>query len=301
MITGSIVALITPMKADTGEVDWPALERLIEWHIAEGTQAIGAVGTTGEAPTLGWEEHIEVIRYCVHVVAGRIPVIAGTGANSTAEAVELTAAAKRCGADAALLVAPYYNRPTQEGMYRHFRAVAEAVDIPQILYNVPARTASDLLPETVERLARLPNVVGIKEASGNLDRVRELLGRVGPDFAVYSGDDATACELMLLGGRGNISVTANVAPRAMRRLCDLALAGRAVEARALQESLMPLHRALFLESNPIPVKWAAAQLGLCEPGIRLPLTELSPAHHEAVRAALRACGVAPPAAVEKAP
>ena len=293
MITGSIVAMITPMTADTQEVDWVALKKLVEWHIEQGTDAIGAVGTTGESATLDVEEHIEVIRFCVDAAKGRIPVVAGTGANNTREAIEWTEAAKKANADACLLVAPYYNKPTQEGMYLHFKAIADAVDIPQILYNVPGRTVADLLPETVIRLAEIDNIVGIKEATGDMERVKTLVAECGPDFAVYSGDDPTAYELMLLGGKGNISVTANVVPAAMHKLCELALAGDEAATRQMQESLMPLHRALFLESNPIPVKWAVAEMGLCQHGgIRLPLTDLSPRFHDAVRDAMIKCGVA---------
>lgn len=293
MITGSLVALITPMVSGTLAVDWDALKKLVEWHIAEGTGAIVAVGTTGESATLDVDEHLEVIRVCVDVAAGRIPIIAGTGANSTTEAIELTAGAKDVKADACLLVTPYYNKPTQEGLYLHFKAVAEAVDIPQILYNVPGRTACDLLADTVIRLAQIPNIVGIKEATGDMDRARALVAGCPSDFAVYSGDDLTAVELMLLGGKGNISVTANIAPAAMRRLCDAALAGDAQLAREIHGQLLPLHRALFVESNPIPAKWAAAQLGLCQDAIRLPLTPLSEAFHPAVREAMVAAGVLP--------
>ena len=293
MITGSIVAMITPMTADTQDVDWIALKKLVEWHIEQGTDAIGAVGTTGESATLDVDEHIEVIRFCVDAAKGRIPVVAGTGANNTREAIEWTEAAKKANADACLLVAPYYNKPTQEGMYLHFKAIADAVDIPQILYNVPGRTVADLLPETVIRLAEIDNIVGIKEATGDMERVKTLVAECGPDFAVYSGDDPTAHELMLLGGKGNISVTANVVPAAMHKLCELALAGDEAATRQMQENLMPLHRALFLESNPIPVKWAVAEMGLCQHGgIRLPLTDLSPRFHDAVRDAMITCGVA---------
>ena len=293
MITGSIVAMITPMTEDTQEVDWVALKKLLEWHIEQGTDAIGAVGTTGESATLNVDEHLEVIRFCVDAAQGRVPVIAGTGANSTSEAIELTRAAKKADADACLLVAPYYNKPTQEGMYLHFKAIAEAVDVPQILYNVPGRTVSDLLPETVIRLAQIPNIVGIKEATGEMDRVKTLIEHCPADFAVYSGDDLTAFELMLLGGKGNISVTANVLPATIHKLCQLALAGDEPATRALQGELMPLHRALFVESNPIPVKWAVAEMGLCQHrGIRLPLTELSPEFHDVVRDAMVKSGVA---------
>jgi len=290
MIAGSMVALVTPMDAQ-GRLDWDALSKLVDFHLQEGTNAIVAVGTTGESATLDVNEHIEVIRRVVDQVAGRIPVIAGTGANSTREAVELTTNAKTAGADACLLVTPYYNKPTQEGLYQHFRHIAEAVAIPQILYNVPGRTVCDMLPETVERLSKISNIVGIKEATGDLQRGQEVLDRVSSDFLVYSGDDATAVELMLMGGKGNISVTANVAPRAMSELCAAAMAGDAVTGRAINDRLMPLHKTLFIESNPIPVKWALQEMGLMVEGIRLPLTWLSPRCHEPLRQALRQSGV----------
>lgn len=293
MITGSLVALITPMVPDTLAVDWDALKKLVEWHIAEGTDGIVAVGTTGESPTLNVDEHMEVIRVCVEVARGRIPIIAGTGANSTTEAIEWTAGAKAVNADACLLVAPYYNKPTQQGMYLHFKAIAEAVDIPQILYNVPGRTACDLLAETVIRLSAIPNIIGIKEATGDMERARALVAGCGDDFAVYSGDDLTAVELILLGGKGNISVTANIAPAAVHRLCVAALAGDERLAREIHGQLLPLHRALFVESNPIPAKWAAAQLGLCHDAIRLPLTPLSESFHPVVREAMVVTGVLP--------
>ncbi len=296
MIAGSIVALVTPMQAGSLAVDWPALRRLVDWHIAQGTDGIVAVGTTGESATLDVDEHLDVVRVCVEQAAGRLPIIAGTGANSTAEAVQLTQGAKAAGADACLLVVPYYNKPTQEGLYRHFRAVAEAVDIPQILYNVPARTACDLLPATVLRLAVVPNIVGIKEATGDLRRAQGLIAQAPSTFAVYSGDDATAAELILLGGKGNISVTANVAPRLMHDLCAAGLRGDAARARAIDERLAPLHRALFVESNPIPVKWAVGALGLlCGEAIRLPLTPLSVALQPQLRAAMAALGMVPTA------
>ncbi|PKF73405.1 4-hydroxy-tetrahydrodipicolinate synthase [Pseudomonas fluvialis] len=291
MIAGSMVALVTPMDSQ-GAVDWDSLGKLVDFHLQQGTNAIVAVGTTGESPTLDFtSEHLQVIRRVVDQVQGRIPVIAGTGANCTREAVEWTQAAKDVGADACLLVTPYYNKPTQEGLYLHFRHIAEAVAIPQILYNVPGRTVCDMLPETVERLARIDNIIGIKEATGDLQRAREVLDRVPADFLVYSGDDATAVELMLMGGKGNISVTANVAPRAMADLCSAAMAGQAEAARAINDRLMPLHKALFIESNPIPVKWALHEMGLIPDGIRLPLTWLSPRCHEPLRQALRQCGV----------
>ena len=290
MIAGSIVALVTPMDAQ-GDLDWNALGKLVDFHLQEGTNAIVAVGTTGESATLNVGEHIEVIRRVVDQVAGRIPVIAGTGANCTREAVELTANAKSAGADACLLVTPYYNKPTQEGLYQHFRHIAEAVAIPQILYNVPGRTVCDMLPETVERLASVPNIIGIKEATGDLQRGQQVLDRVSKDFLVFSGDDATAVELMLMGGKGNISVTANVAPRAMSEMCAAAMRGETALARAINERLIPLHKNLFIESNPIPVKWALHELGLMEEGIRLPLTWLSPRCHETLRQAMRQSGV----------
>jgi 4-hydroxy-tetrahydrodipicolinate synthase len=290
MIAGSIVALVTPMDAQ-GDLDWNALSKLVDFHLQEGTNAIVAVGTTGESATLNVAEHIEVIRRVVDQVAGRIPVIAGTGANCTREAVELTSNAKEAGADACLLVTPYYNKPTQEGLYQHFRHIAESVAIPQILYNVPGRTVCDMLPETVERLSTVPNIIGIKEATGDLQRAQAVLDRVRKDFLVYSGDDATAVELMLMGGKGNISVTANVAPRAMSELCAAAMRGDAALARAINERLIPLHKNLFIESNPIPVKWALHEMGLMEEGIRLPLTWLSPRCHETLRQAMRQSGV----------
>jgi 4-hydroxy-tetrahydrodipicolinate synthase len=285
MITGSVVALVTPMHA-SGAVDWDALGRLVDWHVAEGTAAIVSVGTTGESATLDVDEHCEVVARTVVAAAGRVPVIAGTGANSTVEAIELSRAAREAGADACLLVTPYYNKPTQEGMYRHFRAIAEAVDIPQILYNVPSRTGCDLLPATVERLAAVPGIVGIKEATGDLARGREVMQRCGAGFAVYSGDDATATELILAGAKGTISVTANVVPGRMAALCRAALAGDAARARALDAELAPLHAALFLESNPIPVKWALAELGRIDRGIRLPLTPLADQYHQRLRRVL---------------
>jgi 4-hydroxy-tetrahydrodipicolinate synthase len=286
MIQGSIVALVTPMGRD-GALDIESLNRLIEFHIEQGTDAIVAVGTTGESATLNEDEHCEVIRLAVAQVAGRIPVIAGTGANATAEAITLTRRAKEAGADACLLVTPYYNKPTQEGLYRHFKAVAEAVDIPQILYNVPGRTACDLLPETVARLAGIPNIVGIKEATGNLDRLAEITRLCGGDFLLYSGDDATACDFCLRGGKGVISVTANVAPKLMHAMCAAALAGDTATAKAVDAKLAALHKDLFIESNPIPVKWAVHEMGLIGPGIRLPLTWLSENCRDTVRNAMR--------------
>ena len=290
MITGSIVALVTPMNSD-GSVDWAALERLLDLHMAAGTAAIGAVGTTGESATLTVPEHCQVIEHCVKHVAGRIPVIAGTGSNSTHEAIELTAAAARAGADACLLVTPYYNRPTQEGLYQHFKALAEAVDIPQILYNVPGRTAVDMDNTVVERLAVLENVVGIKDATGDVQRGRDLIARCGQQIAIYSGDDPTAMELILAGGHGNISVTANVAPALMAELCRLAAAGDRAGATAINDRLGPLNAALFVEANPIPVKWALARRGLIGEGIRLPLTPLAAQYHTQVLAAMEAAGI----------
>jgi 4-hydroxy-tetrahydrodipicolinate synthase len=290
MIQGSMVALVTPMAED-GALDFAALRTLLDFHIAAGTDAIVAVGTTGESATLDEREHCDVIRATVEHVAGRIPVIAGTGANSTREAIELTRQAKQIGADACLLVTPYYNKPTQEGLYRHYRAVAESVDIPQILYNVPGRTACDLLPATVARLSTVPNIVGVKEATGQLERVRELIEGCGDGFALYSGDDASSCEFCLLGGHGVISVTANVAPKAMHDMCAAAAAGLRAEAKAIDERLAGLHRDLFIESNPIPVKWALQQMGLIPAGIRLPLTWLTDQCHEPLRQAMQQAGV----------
>jgi 4-hydroxy-tetrahydrodipicolinate synthase len=289
MISGSIVALVTPMRAD-GAVDYPALNRLVEWHIQSGTNSIVAVGTTGESATLDVEEHCEVIRQIVVAAKGRIPIIAGTGANSTAEAIELTECAKTAGADACLLVTPYYNKPSQRGLYEHYKKVAETVAIPQILYNVPGRTACDLLPETIAKLAVLPNIIGIKEATGNLQRGREVLALSSPTFTVYSGDDATAVELILLGARGNISVTANVKPEVMARVCKLALDGKAAEARALDATVADLHRDLFLEGNPVPVKWALNAMGKIEGRLRLPLVELDPKFHDTLRNSLKKAG-----------
>jgi 4-hydroxy-tetrahydrodipicolinate synthase len=286
MFSGSVVALVTPMRSD-GAVDFAALDRLVEFHIESGTHAIVAVGTTGESPTLDVEEHIGVVRRVVEVAKGRLPIIAGTGANATREAVELTRLAKAAGADACLLVTPYYNKPTQEGLYQHYRTIAEAVAIPQILYNVPGRTGCDLRPETVERLASLSNVVGLKEAP-SLERNRELFARVDGRLDLFSGDDDLACESILAGYSGVISVTANVAPRQVRAVIDAALAGNTAEARRLDARLQSLHKAMFLESNPIPVKWALARMGKIPDGLRLPLTPLSPQHHETIEKALRA-------------
>ncbi|GAB4399134.1 MAG: 4-hydroxy-tetrahydrodipicolinate synthase [Rhodoferax sp.] len=289
-LKGSIVALITPMRAD-GSVDYPALRRLIDWHIAEGTDCVGVVGTTGESPTVSVEEHREIIRVAVEQAAGRIPIMAGCGANCTAEAIELARYAKQVGADCQLQVVPYYNKPTQEGQYQHFKAIAEAADLPMYLYNVPGRTVADLAIDTVLRLSQIPGIVGIKDATGNLERAQWLIRDLPPHFAVFSGDDPTAVALMLCGGHGNISVTANVAPRLMSQLCRAALEGKVQDAMRLQKQLMPLHRSLFLEANPIPVKWAAQRLGLCEGHLRLPLTPLSEPLRATVEAALRSSGV----------
>lgn len=291
MFRGSMVAMITPMTS-TGEVDEAALERLVAFHIESGTDAIVAVGTTGESATLSPAEHIHVVKRVVTLAKGKVPVIAGTGSNSTQEAIDLTREALAVGADACLLVTPYYNKPTQEGLYRHFKAIAESVAIPQILYNVPGRTVCDLLPETVERLAPIANIVGIKEATGNLERAKDIMQRCGDQLEVYSGDDATAMELILLGGKGNISVTANVTPALMHQMCSAALSGNRAEAERLDAPMRALHSTLFIEANPIPVKWALAQMGYGhEEGIRLPLTPLSASHHETVRQAMRAANV----------
>ncbi|NVZ08683.1 4-hydroxy-tetrahydrodipicolinate synthase [Allochromatium humboldtianum] len=290
MFRGSIVALVTPMHAD-GEIDDASLQRLVDFHVAQGTSAIVSVGTTGESATLDEDEHCAVIRRTVELAAGRLPVIAGTGANSTREAITLTRCAREAGADAALLVTPYYNKPTQQGLYLHHKAVAEAVDIPQILYNVPGRTACDMLPETVARLAEIDNIIGVKEATGDLARVERLRADCGPDFALYSGDDATAREFMLHGGDGVISVTANVAPRLMQAMCEAALAGDRERAESIDAQLAALHRDLFVQSNPIPVKWAVAEMGLCHPGIRLPLTWLTEECEPRVRQAMVQAGL----------
>ena len=287
MITGSIVALVTPMISDSLVVDWEALERLVEWHIEQGTHGLVAVGTTGESATLSVEEHSRVIKKVVAISNGRIPVIAGTGANCTREAIELTAAAKLAGADACLLVTPYYNKPTQEGLYQHYKTVAEAVDIEQILYNVPGRTACDMLPETAVRLSEISNIVGIKEATGDLARAAWLIENSPKTFAIYSGDDHSARELMLLGGHGDISVTANVAPKMMAQMCEAALNGDAQQALAIDQQLLVIHDAMFVESNPIPVKWAVSQQGLINDAIRLPLTQLSQANQVKVIQALK--------------
>lgn len=287
---GSLVAIVTPMQEDGG-LDLDAFRRLIDWHIKEGTNGIVVVGTTGESPTVDVDEHRLLIKTAVDHAARRVPVIAGTGANSTREAIELAAYAKQAGADLSLSVVPYYNKPTQEGLYRHFKAIAEAVDIPCILYNVPGRTVADLQNETVLKLAQVPNIVGIKDATANLERGSDLIRRKPREFRVYSGDDATALALMLVGGHGVISVTANVAPRLMREMCAAALAGDAAKARESNNRLLPLHHHLFVEANPIPVKWAVQQMGLIKGGIRLPLTPLSAACHEQVREAMRHAGI----------
>jgi len=292
MITGSIVPLVTPMHAD-GSLDFPRLRALIDWHVAEGSDGIVIVGTTGESPTVNVEEHNELIRISVEQAAGRIPVIAGTGCNNTVEGIELARYAHKAGAVAHLSVVPYYNKPTQEGLYRHFRAIAEAVALPLILYNVPGRTVADLENDTVLRLAEIPNIIGIKDATGKIDRLCDLVERAPQGFALYSGDDMTAAAFMLLGGHGVISVTANVAPRAMREMCAAALAGDARRAREINARLLGLHRQLFCEASPIPVKWAVAQLGRIEENIRLPLTPLLASNHERVLAAMRQAGVDP--------
>ena len=289
-ITGSIVALVTPMHED-GSVDYPALRKLIDWHIAEGTDCIGVVGTTGESPTVTVQEHCEIIRVAVEQAGGRVPVMAGCGANSTAEAIELTRFAKQVGADCHLQVVPYYNKPTQEGQYRHFKAIAEAIDLPMVLYNVPGRSVADMAHDTVLRLASVPGIVGIKEATGNIERAQWLIRDVPDRFAVYSGDDPTAVALMLCGGKGNVSVTANVAPRLMHRLCVAAVAGDALGAMRIQLKLMPLHKQLFVQANPIPVKWAMQRLGLCGGALRLPMTPLETQYESIVEDALRLAGL----------
>lgn len=294
MLKGSIVALVTPMQGGTSpdsRVDWAALERLIEFHIKQGTDAIVAVGTTGESATLTEQEHMQVIRRTVEIVNRRVPVIGGTGANSTTEAVEWTRSAREAGVDGCLLVTPYYNKPTQEGLYQHFKVVAEAVSIPQILYNVPTRTACDMLPETIARLSVLSNIVGIKEATGDVSRIDRLRESCRDGFGLFSGDDETACEFMLRGGHGVISVTANVAPAAMRRMCDLAVAGDRPGATAADAILQGLHKKLFVEANPIPAKWALHRLGMIDKGIRLPLTWLSDRFVPEVEAAMHQAGV----------
>ena len=294
MLTGSIVAIATPMREDGG-LDLARFRSLIDWHIAEGTDGIVVVGTTGESPTVDVDEHKELIRIAVEHAAARIPVIAGTGANSTAEAIELSESARKAGVAASLSVVPYYNKPTQEGLYRHFRTIAEAVDIPQIVYNVPGRTVADIGNDTLLRLAQVPNIVGVKDATGNIERGSDLLRRAPQNFAIYSGEDAAGLALMLLGGQGVISVTANVAPRLMHQMCAAALAGDVKKARELNFRLLPLHQKLFVEANPIPVKWALAQMGLIGAGIRLPLTPMSAQFNEIVAEAMRHAGIALPA------
>ena len=290
MIQGSIVAIVTPMHAD-GSLDLPGLRKLIDWHIAEGTDGIVIVGTTGESPTVSVDEHCELIQVAVEHTAKRIPIIAGTGGNSTSEAIELTQFAKDVGADASLLVVPYYNRPTQEGMYQHFKKIAEAVDLPAILYNVPGRTVADMANETILRLAQVPGVIGIKDATGNIGRGIDLMRLAPKDFLVYSGDDASAMALMFCGAKGNISVTANIAPRGMHQLCDAAINQRVAEAIAINNKLFPLHNKLFIEPNPVPLKWAMAEIGLIGPGMRLPIVPLAAEYHDIVRAAMRESGV----------
>jgi 4-hydroxy-tetrahydrodipicolinate synthase len=289
-IVGSIVALVTPMHED-GSIDYDGLRRLVDWHIAEGTDCLAVVGTTGESPTVSMEENCEVIRVAVEQAAGRVPVMAGAGANNTREAIELTAFAKKVGADCTLQVVPYYNRPSQEGIYRHFKAIAEAVDLPVVLYNVPGRTVADMLPETALRLAQVPGVIGIKEASGNIERAAQLIKNAPRGFSIYSGDDGTAIALMLLGGHGNVSVTANVAPRLMHEMCAAAIAGEARRATAIHLRLLSLHRQLFCEPSPAPTKWAMSRLGLCGPTVRLPIVSLTEAGQSTVEAALRDSGL----------
>jgi 4-hydroxy-tetrahydrodipicolinate synthase len=286
MIQGSLVAIVTPMFED-GSLDVEGLRSLVDWHIAEGSDGIVIVGTTGESPTVSFDEHCQLIRVAVEQSAGRIPVIAGTGANSTSEAIELTRCAKAAGAQAGLSVVPYYNKPTQEGLYRHYKAIAEAVDLPLILYNVPGRTVADLSNDTALRLAEVPGIVGIKDATGSMERAADLLRRAPADFALYSGDDGSAMPFMLLGGHGVISVTANVAPKLMHQMCVAARAGNLQAAREINNLLLPLHSKLFVEANPIPVKWACAELGLIKRGLRLPLTALSTGQHDIVRDAMR--------------
>ena len=289
-ITGSIVALVTPMLED-GSVDYPSLRRLIDWHVAEGTACIGVVGTTGESPTVSVEEHCEIIRVAVEQTAGRVPVMAGAGGNSTREAIELAKFAKAVGADCTLSVVPYYNKPSQEGMYQHFKAIAEAVDIPMMLYNVPGRTVADMLPETSLRAAQLPGVIGIKEATGNIERAAWLIKHAPQGFGIYSGDDGTAIALMLLGGRGNVSVTANIAPRLMAQLCHAAVEGDVKTARDIHFRLATLNKLLFAEPNPVPVKWAMQRLGLCGGTLRLPMVPMTDALMPGLEAAMREAGL----------
>jgi 4-hydroxy-tetrahydrodipicolinate synthase len=293
MITGSLVAIVTPMRED-GTIDVARFLKLIDWHVAEGTGGIVVCGTTGESPTVDFDAQKELFRIAVEHVRGRIPVIAGTGGNSTAEAIELTESAKKAGATAGLSVVPYYNKPTQEGMYRHYRKIAETVDLPMLLYNVPSRTVVDLANDTVLRLAQVPGIIGIKDATSNMERGTDLIKRAPRDFAIYSGDDCAALPLMLLGGHGVISVTANVAPRLMQEMCSAALVGDVRKAREINMRLLPLHQRLFVETSPAPVKWAMAQMGLIEAGLRLPLAPLSERHYETVREALAEAGVVLP-------
>jgi len=289
-IAGSIVALVTPMLED-GSIDYAGLRKLIDWHIAEGTNCLGVVGTTGESPTVSIEENCEVIRVAVEHAKGRIPVMAGTGANSTSEAIELSRYALKVGADCTLSVVPYYNKPSQEGIYQHFKKIAEAVDIPMVLYNVPGRTVADMQASTALRLAKIPGIIGIKEATGEIDRAAYLVKHAPPGFSIYSGDDGTAVALMLLGGHGNVSVTANVAPRAMSELCRAAIAGDAKKASAIHMKLVELHQALFVEPSPAPAKWAMARLGLCGSALRLPITPLSASAQATVEQAMREAGL----------
>ncbi len=289
-ISASIVALITPMHED-GSIDYSALRRLIDWHIEQGTDCIGVVGTTGESPTVSVEEHCEIIRVSVEQAAGRVPIMAGCGANSTNEAIELTRFAKQVGADCQLQVVPYYNKPTQEGQYQHFRTIAEAVDLPMVLYNVPGRTVADMQHDTVMRLAQIGGIIGIKEATGNIERAQWLIHEAPKGFSVYSGDDGTAVALMLCGGHGNVSVTANIAPKLMHEMCLAAIAGQAQQAMTIQRQLLSLHKNMFTESNPIPVKWAAQRMGLCGPTLRLPMTPFSSHLQPALENAMRSCGV----------
>jgi 4-hydroxy-tetrahydrodipicolinate synthase len=293
MITGSLVAIVTPMHED-GRLDLARFRQLIDWHVAEGTDGIVVVGTTGESPTVNFDEHKELIRIAVQHSRGRIPIIAGTGGNSTAEAIELTASAKETGATACLSVVPYYNKPTQEGLYRHFSKIAESVDLPMLLYNVPGRTVADMQTDTVLRLAQVPGIIGIKEATANIERNTDLIRRAPRNFAIYSGDDATCVALILMGGHGVISVTANVAPKAMHQMCAAALVGDVKKARELNFRLFPLHQKLFVEANPIPVKWAMAEMGLIEGGMRLPMSPLAEKFHQTVREALHEAGIAIP-------
>jgi len=290
MIKGSIVAIVTPMNAD-GSLDYPGLKKLVDWHIAEGTDSIVIVGTTGESATVTVEEHCALIKATVEYAKGRIPIIAGAGGNSTVEAIKLSQYAKEAGADATLQVVPYYNRPTQEGMYQHFKAIAEAVDLPVILYNVPGRTVADMSNDTILRLAQIPNIIGVKDATGNIGRGLDLLRLAPKSFAVYSGDDPSALALMLAGGKGNISVTANVAPRIMHEMCKAAMEGDIAKALALNNQVFPLHQKLFVEPNPVPVKWALTEMGMMPAGIRLPLVPLAAEYHESVRSALRESGL----------